>query len=737
MTDKLSISLQDPQAAREAERYSRPVASREYIQQIIAARQVPCTQERLEQLLKLTEADDREALRRRLAAMVRDGQLVQNRLEGFLPVDERNMVRGRVIAHPDGFGFLHPDSGGEDLFIPPKQMRALLHDDRAVMRVTGIDRRGRREAALVDVIDRANTRVVGRLHYQGGIAHVVADNKRITQELLIPADAIGGALEGQIVVVEITEQPTKHHPPIGRITEVLGEKMDPGMEIDIAIVSHGIPDSWNDDLLQEAAALGKEVTEFDKQGRLDLRDKALVTIDGEDARDFDDAVYCEQNGSGWRLYVAIADVSHYVKQNSALDTEAALRGTSVYFPQRVIPMLPEAISNGLCSLNPKVDRLCMVCILDIDGSGQVKQHRFHEAVMRSQARLTYTEVAAALIQREIAARKQLAGLLPHLERLYALYKLLQKRRDKRGAIDFDSSETRIIYSADRKIEDIVPLIRNDAHRIIEECMITANIAAAEFLSRRHIPCLYRVHEPPPADKLEDLATFLGELGLKFPRRKTVAPKQLSALLKSIRGRADEHLIQTVVLRSMSQAVYQPNNLGHFGLALETYAHFTSPIRRYPDLMVHRAIRHVLQGGTGDNFPYTSQEVFSLGEHSSMTERRADEATRDAVEWLKCEYLLDKVGQEYDGIISGVTSFGLFIELENIYVEGLAHITSLRKDYYHFDPIAHKLTGERSGQVFQLGDRVRVCISRVSLDERKIDFEVLQSESNRQRKRKRR
>jgi ribonuclease R len=400
-------------------------------------------------------------------------------------------------------------------------------------------------------------------------------------------------------------------------------------------------------------------------------------------------------------------------------------------------MLPEAISNGLCSLNPGVDRLCMVCILDIDSSGQVKQHRFHEAVMRSQARLTYTEVAAALVQREIAARKQLASLLPHLERLYALYKLLQKRRDKRGAIDFDSSETQIIYGADRKIENIVPVIRNDAHRIIEECMIAANIAAAEFLSRRHVPCLYRNHEPPPADKLDDLATFLGELGLKFPRRKTVAPKLLSALLNSIRGRTDEHLIQTVVLRSMSQAVYQPNNLGHFGLALETYAHFTSPIRRYPDLLVHRAIRHVLQGGTSDNFPYTAEAVFSLGEHSSMTERRADEATRDAVEWLKCEYLLDKVGEEYDGIISGVTSFGLFVELESIYVEGLAHITSLRKDYYHFDPIAHKLTGERSGQVFQLGDRVRVRISRVSLDERKIDFEVLQSENSGRKKKRRR
>ncbi|MBN1379671.1 MAG: ribonuclease R [Gammaproteobacteria bacterium] len=736
MSNKPSRSPQDPHAQREAERYSKPIASREHIHEIIASHRVPCTQARLEAMLQITEADDQEALRRRLAAMVRDGQLVLNRREGYLPVDERNMVRGRVIAHPDGFGFLHPESGGEDLFIPPKQMRALLHDDRVIMRVTGVDRRGRREVALVDVLERANSRLVGRLRYEGGIAHVVVDNKRFTQEVLIPADAIGGAIEGQIVVAEITEQPTLHHPPIGRITEVLGEKMDPGMEIDIAIISHDIPNSWNQDVLQEAAALGAEVAEADKQNRLDLRDKPLVTIDGEDARDFDDAVYCEQEGSGWRLYVAIADVSHYVRQESALDTEAASRGTSVYFPQTVIPMLPEAISNGLCSLNPKVDRLCMVCILDIDSNGIVKQHRFHEAVMCSQARLTYTEVAAAVMRREIAARKQLAHLLPHLERLYTLYKVLQKRRDKRGAIEFETTETRIIYGVDKKIESIVPLVRNDAHRIIEECMIAANIAAAEFLARRHVPCLYRVHEPPPADKLEDLATFLGELGIKFPRRKSVSPKQLSALLKSIRGRTDEHLIQTVALRSMSQAVYQPNNLGHFGLALETYAHFTSPIRRYPDLMVHRAIRHVLRGGTADNFPYTPQAVSSLGEHSSMTERRADEATRDAVDWLKCEYLLDKVGQEYDGIISGVASFGIFIELEGIYVEGLAHVTSLPKDYYHFDPIAHKLTGERSGRVFQLGDRVHILVSRVSLDDRQIDFEVLHAENNKQRKRRR-
>ena len=736
MSKNPSISSKDPYASREAERYSKPIASREYIQQIINEHRGPCTQERLQEILSLNHADDIEALRRRLMAMVRDGQLVQNRLQGYLPVDERNIVRGRVIAHPDGFGFLHSDSGGDDLFISPKQMRSLLHGDRVVMRVVGIDRRGRREAALIDVIERANTRLVGRLRFEAGIAHVVADNKRITQDVLIPSECIGSAKEGQIVVTEITEQPTRQHPPIGRVTGILGEKMDPGMEIDIAIVNHSIPDSWSEEVLKEAAALGPQVLESDKEGRLDLRDKPLVTIDGEDARDFDDAVYCERIGSSWRLYVAIADVSHYVKQDSALDVEASLRGTSVYFPERVIPMLPEQLSNGLCSLNPDVDRLCMVCILDIDGSGFVKQHRFHEAVMRSHARLTYTEVAAAVIQREIEAQKKLGSLLPYLEQLYTLYKLLQKRRDKRGTIDFDTTETQILFCDDKKIKSIEPLVRNDAHRIIEECMIAANIAAAEFLGRRHIPCLYRNHEPPAAEKLDDLASFLGELGLKFPRRKTVTPKQLSALLRSIRGRDDEHLIQTVVLRSLSQAVYQPDNQGHFGLALDAYAHFTSPIRRYPDLMVHRAIRHVLRGGSEHNFSYTPQAFFSLGEHSSMTERRADEATRDAVEWLKCEYLLDKVGAEYDGIITGVASFGVFVELEAIYVEGLVHVTSLPKDYYRFDPVSHKLSGERANRVFQLGDRVRVRVSRVSLDERQIDFELVQAHARKRQKRRR-
>lgn len=715
----------DPYAEREAERYEQPIASREYLLQIVQSHRGPCTLERLSQILQLRDEDGLEALRRRLTAMVRDGQLVLNRKEGYLPVDERDLVRGRIIAHPDGFGFLHPDEGGDDLFVSPKHMRALLHGDRVVMRVTGIDRRGRREAALVQVLERANTHIVGRLYFEGSIAFVSADNKRITQDILIPDDQLNGAALGQIVIAAITESPTQHHPPIGRIEKVLGEHMAPGMEIEMAIAGNDIPNQWSGEALAETSALGSEVAEQDKIDRLDLRQKPLVTIDGEDAKDFDDAVYCEETDKGWLLYVAIADVSHYVKQNSPLDQAASSRGTSVYFPGQVVPMLPEALSNGLCSLNPEVDRLCMVCQLSFDRAGRLRQYRFKEGVMRSHARLTYTQVAAALVDRYVSARKKLGSLLPHLERLHTLYKVLQKNRDKRGAIEFESTETQIIFGPDRKIADIVPVVRNDAHRLIEECMIGANIAAAKFLAKHQMLCLYRVHEPPPADKLHDFATFLGELGLKFPVRKKVTPKQFSSLIKSIRGRPDEHLIQSVMLRSLSQAQYQPSNEGHFGLALEEYAHFTSPIRRYPDLLVHRAIRHLLRGGTAKNYPYTDQEMRYLGEHSSMTERRADEATRDVIDWLKCEYLQDRVGEAFDGIITGVTGFGVFVELESLYAEGLVHITSLPKDYYHFDPVAHKLTGERAGHVFQLGGRLRVCVCRVDLDERQVDLEIIE------------
>jgi ribonuclease R len=504
------------------------------------------------------------------------------------------------------------------------------------------------------------------------------------------------------------------------------------MEIELAIRSHELPLEWPDEVEQEISILSTEVDESAKKGREDLRQLPLVTIDGADARDFDDAVYCEQSAKGWRLLVCIADVSSYVVPDSALDREAENRGNSVYFPDRVIPMLPEVLSNGLCSINPDVDRLCMACELFVNKKGEVDSYRFFEGVMRSHARLTYSQVADMLIEGDAKLCQQYAELLPHLHQLYALYQVLHKARRIRGAIDFDTTETRILFDEDKKVERIVPLVRNDAHRLIEECMLLANVAAARFLLKKKIPALYRNHEGPQEDKLSDLKEFLAELGLVLPGGDKPEAKDYAALLESVSERPDKHLIQTVLLRSLSQAMYGAENQGHFGLSFDAYTHFTSPIRRYPDLLVHRAIKHLISGGKPEEFEYSLSRLQGLGESCSCTERRADEATRDAVDWLKCEYMLDKVGEEFAGIITSVTSFGIFVELEEIYVDGLVHITALDNDYYHFDPVGHRLTGERSGKVYRLGDQIKIKVAAVNLDDRKIDFVLSDSEGGKER-----
>lgn len=714
----------DPHAEREAQRYEQPIPSRAWILQLLDRAGVPRTREQIARGLGVAEDEDLKALARRLDAMERDGQLVRNRRGGYGLIEKMDLIRGRVTGHPDGFGFLAPEEGGEDLFLSPREMRSLLHGDRALVRVRGRDRRGRPEAALVEVLERANHRVVGRYFDERGVGFVVPDNKRINQDILISVADAGGAQHGQIVVAEILAQPDPRRQPIGRIVEVMGEHMAPGMEVDIAVRAHELPCVWPDAALAEIEDIATEVSARERRGRLDLRDVPLATIDGEDARDFDDAVYCERSGRGWRLLVAIADVAHYVRPGSALDAEAHNRGTSVYFPDRVIPMLPEKLSNGLCSLNPGVERLCMVCELHFDAHGVCKRYRFHNAVMRSHARLTYTEVAAMLIEREPSLRARHSGVLPHLDNLYRLFELLRGQRESRGAIDFETAETSIVYGPDKKIERIVPLQRNDAHKLIEECMIAANIAAAEFLLESDLPALYRIHEKPAAEKVEDLRVFLGELALSLGGSAVPKPKDYAKLLKRVAAREDAHLIQTVLLRSLRLAVYAPGNLGHFGLALEAYTHFTSPIRRYPDLLVHRAIRRLSDRHAKKDYPYDGAQMLGLGEHCSMTERRADEATRDAIAWLKCEFMLDKVGEEFDGIISAVTGFGLFVELKDIHVEGLVHITALPNDYYHFDAIGHRLRGERSGRVYRLGNPLHVRVTRVDLDERKIDFDLI-------------
>lgn len=717
----------DPEAHLEAERYDKPIASRQLILQLIN-QHTAMTMDELLDSLDMDSDDDYEALRRRLRAMVRDGQLVQNRRGGYISVDEDDLIRGRVIAHPDGFGFLVPEEGGDDLFMSARQMRTLMHGDRAVVQVAGIDRRGRREGAVISIIERANLHVVGRLIDESGITFVTPDNKRLTQNIYLPADQLAGAEAGQIIKVEITKQPTFKNQAIGRVLSVIGEESDPGMEIEIAIHNHGLPHECSEEVMAAAAELGDEVKEEDKEGRVDLRDLPLVTIDGEDARDFDDAVYCEPVEDGWRLMVAIADVAHYVKAGSPLDNSAYERATSVYFPGRVIPMLPEEISNGLCSLNPDVDRLCMVCEMLIDENGEIEDYGFYEAVFRSHARLTYNQVADAIVEKIDVVRDELGDLIPHLEDLYDLYGAFTKARKERGSIEFDSTETKIIFTDDKRIESIKPFIRNDAHRIIEECMIAANVCAAKMILTHELPALYRVHDRPDDDKIEDLRGFLSELDLKLgaPARK-VASKDYSVLTHELAQREDRHLVQTLLLRSLKQAVYKPENSGHFGLALASYAHFTSPIRRYPDLLIHRALKHIAHKRKKRDFIYDQKNMVTIGEHCSNNERRADEATRDAEFALKCDYMKDKIGQEFTAHVTAVVSFGLFVELDDYYVEGLIHVTNLPKDYYQFDPQKHCMVGENDGREFHLCDALTVRVAKVDRAERRIDFELVKSE----------
>ncbi|MDH5425712.1 MAG: ribonuclease R [Gammaproteobacteria bacterium] len=719
---KPRLSLKDPAADRESSTYENPIASRELILRIVNHHGT-LTEEEVIDVLQLRTEDEVVGLSRRMRAMVRDGQLHRNRSGNYVAVNDEDLIRGKIIAHPEGFGFLAPEDGGADLFLHARQMRPVLHGDKVVAHVTGVDGRGRKEAAIVRVIEHANTHIVGRLKFEDGMVFLSPDNKRIHQDIMVKEDQLGDAKEGQMVVVEITKQPTFRHQPIGRVDKVLCDHMAPGMEIDVAIHAHNIPTEWPAEVEEQIKDLKETLSEADKKGRVDIRDIPLITIDGEDSRDFDDAVYCTPTDSGWKLLVAIADVSHYVDIGSALDIEAHNRATSVYFPGKVIPMLPEVLSNGLCSINPDVERLCMVCEMHIDKEGKVTGSKFFEGLMRSHARLTYNKVSDMLLDQNSPLREEYKHVIENVDDLNSLYKVLAKARKKRGSIDFDTQETRIMFDTNQRIENIVPTERNDAHKLIEECMIAANVTAAKFLLKHKVPTLYRDHDGPKATKLDDLRDFLSNFALTLGKSGTKASsKDYGILISSIKDRPDFNLIQTVLLRSLSQAVYSPDHIGHFGLSLENYAHFTSPIRRYPDLLVHRGIRHVLRGNKTP--PYSHEAMVTLGEHCSANERRADEATRDAESALKCEYMLDKVGEAYHGIITAATSFGVFVELKEIYVEGLIHITNLPKDYYKFNPVAHRLTGENNGLTFRLGDPVNVRVAAVNMDERKIDFEFL-------------
>jgi ribonuclease R len=712
-------------AEREQQKYEHPVPSREAILAVLTERNELLPFRELADALDVHGERDEDAFSRRLRAMERDGQILKNRRGLYGLAHKMDMVAGRVSGHPDGFGFLIPDEEGEDLFLSPAEMRQVMHGDRVMARVTGVDQRGRREGAVVEVLERAHLTVVGRYVTPNGMGFVVPENKRITQDIVISRGDENGAKENQIVVAEITSPPTRHRAPAGRVVEVLGDHMAPGMEIEVAIRAHDIPHVWPQEVRDEVEGLAPQVPAHASEGRFDLRGIPLVTIDGEDARDFDDAVFAEHDGRHWRLIVAIADVSYYVKPGTALDREAYQRGNSVYFPQNVVPMLPEILSNGLCSINPKVDRLCMACEMQIDASGNISRYRFLEAVMRSRARLTYTKVAAMLVEKDAALRQEYAEVVPHLEALYGLYKILHSARMKRGAVDFELPETRIVFDEQRKIQRIEPLQRNDAHRLIEECMLAANVCAAEILKKHKVPAPYRIHEGPTVEKLNNLREFLSEIGLSLGGGDKPQAQHYSKLIKQVEKRPDSRLIQTVLLRSLSQAVYSPDNIGHFALGYPNYTHFTSPIRRYPDLLVHRAIKDILAKRPATITPELARQH---GEHCSLTERRADEATREVTRWLKAEFMMDKIGEEYDGYISGVTNFGIFVELIEFYVDGLVHITSLGNDYYHFDAAHHRLMGERTRQIYRLGDKVRVRVVRVDLDETKIDFELVGVES---------
>jgi ribonuclease R len=665
-----------------------------------------------------------------LEDLVHRGDVLRNRRDEICLRERLPLIVGTVSGHRDGFGFLLPDDRSPAVFLPPRQMSEVMHGDRAAVRQTGVDRKGRPEGVVVDVLERGTTEVVGRLHEEGGIAYVVPDNARITHRVLVPQGHRHRARPGQIVLVRIVEQPSRSAQPLGHVTRVLGEAGAPGMETEIAIHSHGLPFEFPAAVLAEARHYGSSVPAGARRGREDLRALDLVTIDGEDARDFDDAVYCERVRGGYRLLVAIADVDHYVASGKALDREAVERGTSVYFPNRVLPMLPETLSNGLCSLNPGVDRLCVVCEMRVNERGKVTRSHFHEGVMRSAARLTYTEVAAYLARPEAPGAVHPATLGERLDSLHEVFVRLHEARRARGALDFDAPEVKARFDARGRIAAFVEQGRNDAHRLIEECMIAANVEAARFLERHRIPTLFRVHGQPEEDRLDQLRAFLAGFAISLPKDRPLEPRDLGEVLARVAGSEEARLIETVVVRSLPQAVYQPQNIGHFGLALAAYAHFTSPIRRYPDLVVHRGIKHVLRGGGASSFDTNAGGMEALGQQCSLRERRADEATRDAMSWLKCEYMRGKIGEEFDALVTGVVDFGLFVQIRGIAVDGLVHVSALGPDYFSRDESGYRLIGTRSGRTFRLGDHLRVRLINVNIDERKIDFELAERSRDR-------
>ena len=726
----------DPFQEREAEKYENPIPSREFILAHLEKREKPASRDDLAQELNLSGEEHLEALRRRLRAMERDGQLVFTRRQCYALPERLDLLRGKVIGHRDGYGFLRVEGQKDDLYLSAEQMKMCMHGDIILAQPLGADRKGRREARVVRVLEPRNNQIVGRYFTDAGVGFVVPDDSRLSFDILIPPEETMNARMGFVVVVELTQRPTRRTKAIGKVTEVLGDNMGTSMAVDMALRTHEIPHDWPAEVEQQVASLSEEVPEAAKKGRVDLRDLPLVTIDGEDARDFDDAVFCEKKrGGGWRLWVAIADVSYYVRPGTPLDNEAHQRGTSVYFPSQVVPMLPEVLSNGLCSLNPQVDRLCMVCEMTVSSKGKLTGFRHYEAVMNSHARLTYTKVWN-ILQGNEELREQYAPLVKHLEELHLMYKALEEAREQRGGISFETEEAKFIFNAERRIDRVERTVRNDAHKLIEECMILANIASARFVEKNEEPALFRDHDRPSDDSITSFRTVLNELGLSLTGGTKPQPVDYAELLSQIADRPDAEMLQTMLLRSMKQAVYDPENRGHFGLALASYAHFTSPIRRYPDLLLHRAIKYLLAKEQGEvkgnttstgGYHYDMPQMLQLGQHCSMTERRADEATRDVADWLKCDFMQDHVGSVFNGVIASVTGFGFFVRLNDLFIDGLVHVSTLDNDYYRFDAVGQRLIGESGGRTYRLGDEVEVRVEAVHMDERKIDFALISSQ----------
>ena len=718
----LNLREKDPFLKREKQRYEHPLPSREWIIELLEQKGVPSKIEVLARELSITE-EEYEFFERRLKAMARDGQVLINRRGAVCAADKLDLVKCRVEAHKDGFGFavpLTPTKDG-DFVLYERQMRGIMHGDIVTVRPAGIDRKGRREGTVLDIVERAQSKVVGRFYMDRGVAILEAEDKRLNQSIVLEPDSVAHFKpeSGQVIVGEIETYPEQNRPAVAKIIEVLGDYADSGMEIEIAVRKHHLPHQFSEACAKAAKKIPDHVRKSDLKGRVDLRDLPLVTIDGETARDFDDAVFAEKIGRNYRLVVAIADVSHYVRPDDAIDTDAQERSTSVYFPRRVIPMLPENLSNGICSLNPDVERLCMVCDMVITYAGNIKEYRFYPAVMRSHARLTYNQVWDWISDDLEHPHKA------QIDTLYKLFKILQKKRFERGAVEFESVETQMLFDDNGKIKKIVPVVRNDAHKLIEECMLAANVCAAEFLIKNKHTALFRNHLGPTPEKLATLREQLGLLGLQLGGGENPTPKDYAALAEQFKGRPDAELLQVMMLRSMQQAVYEPHCDGHFGLAYEAYAHFTSPIRRYPDLTVHRAIKAVLNQQT-----YTPSKSWqALGVHTSFCERRADDASRDVENWLKTYYMRDKVGEIFEGKISGMTNFGLFVTLDGIHIDGLVHISDLGEDYFNFRPEIMAIEGERSGIRFNMGDKVSVRVARADLDTSKIDLTLISGGSS--------